>query len=268
MNQDFVLFIKRNVVNSLHFLMLLLIMFIEIIFSTSVIAAPVAVEMKPIDVNLHDKHRLQRGAKYFMNYCSGCHSLRYLRYQRMAEGIGLTKFTGKVDKELLTNNLIFTSAKIQDPIEISMPEEDARQWFGMIPPDLSLSARERGPEWLYTYLKSFYRDETRPFGANNLLVPDVAMPNVLAPLQGEVIAATSQSNAHIDHNDELILVKQGKISQQQFDSVLQDIVTFLVYVGEPNRLIRYRIGFFVLLFLLVFALVAYQLKKHYWREIH
>ncbi|AHE68215.1 cytochrome c1 [Legionella oakridgensis ATCC 33761 = DSM 21215] len=151
-------------------------------------AATTAIEIKPVTIDLHDQARLQRGARLYMNYCSGCHSLRYLRYNRMAEDLGLTTFDGSVDKDLLTNNLIFTTAKLYDPIEISMPAEDARQWFGKMPPDLTLSGRERGAAWLYTYLKSFYIDHTRPFGANNLLVPDVAMPNILAPLQGEVIA--------------------------------------------------------------------------------
>ncbi len=205
------------------------------------------VEMASIDIDIHDQAKIQRGAKLFMNYCSGCHSLRYMRYNRMAKDLGLTTFDGALDKDLLVNNLIFTSAAVYDPIYISMPATDARQWFGITPPDLSLSARERGPEWIYTYLKSFYADDTRPFGANNLLVPEVAMPNVLAPLAGKVIAVreADPKKSTISH---LVLVENGEMNQRQFDSVLQDLVTFLVYVGEPVKLVRYHIGIMVLIF--------------------
>ena len=226
------------------------------------------VELLPIVIDVQDKEKLQRGARVFMNYCSGCHSLRYMRYNRMAKDLGLTTFTGDLDTDLLINNLIFTSAKIPDPIENSMPANDARQWFGKVPPDLSLSARERGPEWLYTYLKSFYVDTNRPFGANNALVPDVSMPNILAPLEGEVIV--EQQGGNLNHQLPLhfVLVEQGEMSPQQFDSTLQDLVTFLVYVAEPVQLIRYRIGVVVILFLSLFLMVAYQLKKFYWRDVH
>nr|WP_242602171.1 cytochrome c1 [Legionella nagasakiensis] len=226
------------------------------------------VKIKPVTIDLHNQARLQRGARLYMNYCSGCHSLRYIRYHRMAEDLGLTTFDGHVDKDLLTNNLIFTTAKIYDPIEISMPEADARQWFGKMPPDLSLSGRERGANWLYTYLKSFYVDHTRPFGANNLLIPDVAMPNVLAPLQGEVVAEKTEKQMGKPQDATLVLIKNGEMTQQQFDSALQDLVTFLMYVAEPNQFIRYRIGWFVMIFLGLFAVVAFQLKKLYWRNIH
>lgn len=220
----------------------------------------------PVTINVRDTASLQRGAKLFMNYCSGCHSLRYLRYNRMANDLGLTTFDGAVDTDLLENNLIFTSAKIHDPIQISMPEEDALQWFGRVPPDLSLSARERGASWLYTYLKSFYADPKRPFGANNILIPDVSMPNVLQPLSGIVIA----QNLSADHNlpVHLVHVERGEMTQQQFDSAVQDLVTFLVYAAEPVKLVRYKIGIFVILFLIVFTIVAYRLKKNYWRDVH
>ena len=218
----------------------------------------------PIHIDVHDTAKLQRGAKVFMNYCSGCHSLRYMRYNRMAKDLGLTTFTGDIDSDLLINNLIFTTAKLHDPIENSMPANDARQWFGRVPPDLSLSAREHGAPWIYTYLKSFYLDKKRPFGANNALVPDVAMPNILAPLEGKVIAETP-ANHHLPVRR--ILIKPGEMSQQQFDSTLQDLVTFLAYVAEPVQLVRYRIGIFVIVFLCFFLLVAYQLKKIYWRQV-
>lgn len=224
-------------------------------------------ELLPVAVDVHNKASLQRGAKLFMNYCSGCHSLRFMRYNRMAKDLGLTTFAGDVDSDLLVNNLIFTKAKIYDPIENSMPAEDAREWFGRVPPDLSLSARERGPDWLYTYLKSFYVDKKRPFGSNNALVPDVSMPNILAPLEGKMIA---QSEKNLNHQVplRLVLLEPGEMSQQQFDSALQDLVTFLVYVAEPAQLVRYQIGVVVLLFLGLFLIVAYQLKRFYWRDVH
>ena len=226
------------------------------------------VELLPIDIDIQDKAKIQRGARVFMNYCSGCHSLRFMRYNRMAKDLGLTTFAGEVDSDLLMNNLIFTTSKIQDPIENSMPAEDAREWFGRVPPDLTLAARERGPSWIYTYLKSFYVDKKRPFGANNALVPDVSMPNILAPLEGKVVAQYPNSDSSNGLPISRLLVKEGEMSEQEFDSTLQDLVTFLSYVAEPAQLIRYRIGVFVLLFLSLFLIVAYQLKKLYWRDIH
>ncbi|MCX7118247.1 MAG: cytochrome c1 [Legionellales bacterium] len=239
-----------------------------LIFVVSWANALASVELLPVSIDLHDQEAMQRGAKIFMNYCSGCHSLKYMRYNRMAKDLGLTKFTGDVDTDLLVNNLIFTTAKIPDPIENSMPEVDARQWFGRVPPDLSLAARERGSSWLYTYLKSFYADKNRPYGANNLLIPDVSMPNVLAPLQGLVIAENGKHPQEQPTPMHLLLVEPGDMSQQQFDSTVRDLVTFLTYVGEPGQLVHHRIGWFVLLFLGMFLAIAYPLKKIYWRNIH
>ncbi|WP_231865918.1 cytochrome c1 [Legionella fallonii] len=218
--------------------------------------------MPSISIDIQDKDRLQRGAKLFMNYCSGCHSLRYMRYNRMAEDLGLIDFSGQMNENLL-NNLIFTKAAIYDPIQIAMPMDDAQQWFGVIPPDLSLSAREKGANWLYHYLKSFYNDASRPFGVNNLLVPNVAMPNILESLMGQQILVKDSET----HRDSLLLVKQGEMLPIDFDSSLRDLVTFLVYVSEPARLIRYRIGVFVVLFLIFFFIVVYCLNQIYWRQL-
>lgn len=196
----------------------------------------------PVEFNVQDKASLQRGARLFMNYCSGCHSLKYLRYNHMAKGLGLTRFDGQINEDLLKNNLIFTQATINDPIRIALPPEDAKQWFGVVPPDLSLVAREKGTRWLYSYLNGFYKDEARPFGTNNRLVPDVAMPNILDTLNHELPSG-------------------------QFNMNLQDLVTFLAYVGEPIQPLRYRMGFFVVGFLFVLFLVAVGLKTVYWRKI-
>lgn len=241
------------------------LLILTIIFSQSLSAAESGIELKSIKVNINNKASLQRGAQMYMNYCSGCHSLKYLRYSSLGQGLGLTTFDGQLDKDLLENNLIFTSASIMDPIKIAMPPEDARQWFGRMPPDLTLTGREKGPDWIFTYLKSFYKDPSRPFGANNLLMPDVSMPNVLAPLQGVVIAQKKEdeNDAHVS----LVMVEQGAMTQQQFDSALKDLVNFLVYVSEPHKLTRYAIGLWVLMFLIVFTILAYFLKKSYWKNI-
>jgi len=230
-------------------------------------AANPSIGILPIAVDLSDKEKLQRGAKLFMNYCSGCHSLRYMRYNLMAKDLGLITFDGQLDKNLLINNLLFTRATIYDPIEISMPPIDARQWFGVVPPDLSLIARKRGAKWLYTYLKSFYEDKTRPFGTNNLLIPGVAMPDVLAPLSGRVIAVKQDEKNGNSFQPSLLGLGGGEMTEQEFDNAIQDLVTFLVYVGEPVKLVRYRIGGFVLPFLCIFLIIAYRLKKNYWKDI-
>jgi len=225
--------------------------------------------LSSVRIDLHDQEKLQRGAKVFMNYCSGCHSLRYMRYNRMAKDLGLTTFDGQLDEDLLYNNLIFTHATIYDPIQISMPPVQAKQWFGVLPPDLSLSARERGADWIFTYLKSFYADSSRPFGTNNLLIPGVAMPNVLQPLRGTVIKkdeTSDESDSDIALSP-LILVEKGEMNATEFDSTLEDLVNFLVYVAEPAKLVRYKIGTGVVAFLLLFLIVAYRLKVVYWKKI-
>jgi ubiquinol-cytochrome c reductase cytochrome c1 subunit len=246
----------------------LLFFLMGIIHVCCVQAAVVERPLMPIKIDLHDKAKLQRGARLFMNYCSGCHSLRYMRYNQMGKDLGITTFTGEVDTDLLKNNLIFTTSQPLDPIKISMPEVDAREWFGKPPPDLSLTGRERGANWLYTYLHSFYLDKKRPFGTNNLLIPDVAMPNILSPLQGEVVAIKDNNHLATPSNTSLLLIEKGEMTQQQFDSALQDIVTFLVYVSEPAKLQRFRIGTGVLLFLAILLILAYQLKRSYWQDIH
>ena len=218
--------------------------------------------IQPVSIDIHNKERLQSGAKLFMNYCSGCHSLKYMRYNRLAEDLGLTDFPEKTNDNLL-NNLIFTQARPYEPVQIAMLPEDAQQWFGVVPPDLSLSARERGPGWLYHYLKSFYNDSSRPFGVNNLLVPNVAMPNVLEPLIGQMVLVADPKS----HVSSLLLKKNGAMHPVEFDNAVQDLVTFLVYVGEPAQLIRYRLGFWVLIFLCILLIPVYCLKKMYWRQL-
>lgn len=240
-------------------LLLLLGLFMQV----SLLVGAQDITMKPVSINLKDKHALQRGARIYMNYCSGCHSLQYMRYNRMARDLGLTTFDGELDEDLLKSNLIFTKASINDPIQIALLPEDAKQWFGVVPPDLSLTARSRGSLWIYNYLQSFYVDDKRPFGSNNLLFPDVAMPNVLEPLLGKM-SLRKNPNTHLAT---LIMIEPGDMQQAEFESVLQDLVTFLVYVGEPAQLIRYKIGTFVIVFLLVFLILACKLKQAYWKKL-
>lgn len=248
---------------------------VAVLFSANVaLGAGSSVSLLNAPINQTDIHSLQRGARDYMNYCSGCHSLKYLRYSRMAQDIGLTSFDGEIDKPLLENNLIFSQAQIHDPIRIAMPKTDARQWFGVEPPDLSLEARVRGVDWIYTYLKSFYRDDTRPFGSNNLLVPGVAMPNVLAPLQGEQVAVKQSKTIdfagkpkQIETISHLMLVKDGQMTQHQFDQTIEDIVNFLAYASEPIKQERLRLGWFVMLYLLIALVVVYLIKKMIWARL-
>ena len=242
--------------------------------SSLAFASGADVHLEKAHIDLNDKPSLQRGAKLYMNYCSGCHSIKYMRYNRMAKDLDITTHDGQVHRDLLVNNLIFTQAKVVDPIHIAMPPKDAESWFGILPPDLSLIARVRGADWLYTYLTSFYRDAKRPFGVNNKLFPDVAMPNVLANLQGEQIAIWGKkiipyngSSKEIDIIDHLQLVQEGSMSEHQFERAVHDLVGFLVYVSDPIKTTRIRYGYWVIGFLLIFLLVVYLLKKDYWREL-
>ena len=182
--------------------------------------------MTPIQAfQAFDINRLQHGGFTFMRYCSGCHALKYMRFSRMTHDLGLS-----------------TKQVLHYSLQCSLPKRDAMHWFGQMPPDLSLIARARSPEWIKAYLTGFYPDKTRPFGVNNTLVPDSSMPDVLAPLKERV--------------------KKGDMSQQELDDTVQEVVSFLAYVAEPASLIRYRVGVFVMIFLLFFGFLFYSLKRH------
>jgi len=242
---------------------------------TSVFAAGTKQPLLTTKVHLHDKASLQRGARLFMNYCSGCHSLQYLRYNRMAADLGIVDRDGKPDEALVRNNLMFDqNYKFGDLITNSMPKADAERWFGVAPPDLSVIARVRGANWLYTYLMSFYQDQTRPWGVDNLVFASVSMPDVLLELRGDQVPVyrvekikfngTIKEQKVIDH---LQIIKPGTMSSAQFNQSVQDLVSFLVYVGEPAKLQRYKIGLGVLLFLVVLFILMVLLKKAYWKGI-
>ncbi len=217
------------------------------------------VHLDAANIDVTDTASLQRGAKFFMNYCTGCHSLKYQRYNRLARDLGLT------DDEVKAN-LMFTTDNIGDPVTISMDPQDATKWFGKAPPDLSVTARYRGVDWIYTYLRSFYTDESRPFGVNNTVFPDVGMPNVLWQLQGTQNAVVKKVDGVEMH--ELELVKPGTQSAEEFDGTVRDLTAFLSYVGEPVQAKRRSMGKWVLLFIGIFFVFAYMLKKEYWKDIH
>lgn len=226
------------------------------------VAAAEGGEKLQAGTDLGDRASLQRGAALYMNYCSGCHSLKYLRYSRMAEDLGLSE-----DEVML--NLNFTGAKFGEQIQVSMPAANAEKWFGKMPPDLSLIARVRGADWIYTYLKSFYLDESRPLGWNNKLFANASMPNPLWQLQGLQHARFGKADAAGDRPVEgLELAQPGSQTPLQFDQTARDITAFLEYAGEPAALKRQGMGVWVVLFLAFLAFLAWLLKAEYWRDVH
>jgi ubiquinol-cytochrome c reductase cytochrome c1 subunit len=213
--------------------------------------------------DINNIESLQRGARNFMNYCSGCHSLKYLRYNRLAADLNIP------ESEL--GSLMFTSTKSFDTINSAMPK-DAEGWFGKQPPDLSLMARERGVDYIYSFLKGFYVDKTRPWGVNNLVLPGAAMPHVLAEKQG--LQKPVFKNEPDDRGSaRMVLVgveamTPGALKPEEYDLFVRDIANFLDYAGEPVKAKRQSMGVFVTLFLLVFFVFAYLLKKEYWKDVH
>jgi ubiquinol-cytochrome c reductase cytochrome c1 subunit len=211
-----------------------------------------------------DRASLQRGARDFLNYCNGCHSLKYVRYSRIGQDL-------KIPPNLLQQYLVPSTRKSTDYILSPMPVADAESWFGKQPPDLSLMAQERGIDYLYQYLTTFYVDPSRPTGANNLALATTAMPDVLSELEGlkravfrnEQVDGTTQTV--FDHFETIV---PGSLTREQYQSFVRDIVNFLDYVGEPEQNYRRSLGVWVVLFLLVFTWLAYLLKKEFWKDVH
>ncbi|QNK03846.1 cytochrome c1 [Dyella telluris] len=210
--------------------------------------------------NIRDQASLQRGAKLFFNYCVGCHSLKYVRYSRMAEDLGLSE-------DEVMKNLNFTGAKFGDPVIAHMPDDSAQQFFGKAPPDLSLEvrAKEQGADWVYSYLNSFYVDPTRPVGWNNTVFPNASMPFPLWELQGIQTAVKKEGS---DDVEKLELSQPGTLTPAQYQQATRDLSNFLEYAAEPAALQRQRYGIWVLLFLAGFTFLAYLLKKEYWKDVH
>lgn len=222
------------------------------------------VHLDKANYDLTDKASLQRGAKMFMNYCSGCHQMQFQRYLRTADDLG-------IPHSLMEQNLIFTGAKIGDHMKNAMPAEQAAMWFGTQPPDLTLVARVRGADWLYTYLRSFYADPSRPWGVNNVLFKDVGMPHVLQELQGIPHKVYEKRLINGEEKEVYAGIKSdgsGELSPGEYDKAVLDLVNFLVYTGEPTRLQAESIGWKVMVFLAIFFVLAYLLKKEYWRDVH
>lgn len=218
-------------------------------------------KLDPVNIDLSDKASLQNGARIFVNYCLSCHSASYMRYNRMGHDLGISD-------ELVKENLLFAADKVGDLMKAVMPPDDAKLWFGVAPPDLSLIARARKPAWVYTYLRSFYRDPKSPSGWNNVVFPHVAMPHVLYEWQGDQRAIFKKDAHGVEVFEGFELERPGSMSAKDYDDAMRDLANFLVYLGEPAKLVRYQIGLYVLIFLAVFLVFAYLLKKEYWKDVH
>ena len=201
---------------------------------------------------------VQRGAKWFVNYCLSCHTAKYMRYNRLSEDLDLSQ-------EMVMQNLVFSQAKIGDTMDIAMRPKQAEQWLGKTPPDLSLVARSRGVDWLFGYLKSFYQDESGRW--NNLYLPNAAMPHVMWQLQG-IQKPVLSKQGDIEVIDHLALAQAGLQTPEEYEETVRDLVTFLDYLSEPAKLKRKSLGIWVMLFLVVFAGLTYALKAEYWRDVH
>ena len=228
----------------------------------------VHLDSAPIDIS--DMDSVKRGAKHFIDYCSGCHEAGYMRYNRIARDTGMT------DAEL-REELIFTTNEKGEPtkvgslMKVAMTEDYARNVFGTAVPDLTLTARARGADWVYTYLRTFYMDPYRPTGNNNLVFPDVGMPNVLSSLQGvqkAVYKTETRQGVEVETVDHLELAQAGSMTAEEFDVFVTDLTNFMVYLAEPVQNERKSLGIKVLIFLVIFFVLAYMLKKEYWKDVH
>jgi ubiquinol-cytochrome c reductase cytochrome c1 subunit len=251
--------------------MKILIAIIFAIMPAFVFAAGASVPLDNMKVDLTDTASLQRGAKNFANHCMGCHSTKFARYNRVARDLG-------IPEDLMKDNLMFAETSIGSLMEIAMRPEDSKKWFGASPPDLTLVTRVRGADWVYTYLRSFYEDPSRPYGVNNVVYKDVGMPHVLEGLQGKQVKGRAPvavgfdpltgKNIYEEQDGVLFIQEKGELNEKEFDVAIADLTNFLVYMAEPIALERQRIGYWVLLFLLILFIPAYYLNREFWRDIH
>ncbi len=230
--------------------------------AAEVFAAGRAGNFPPSEVNVHDVASLQRGAKLFVNYCAGCHSMDFVRYSRLVQDLELSE-------DMVMANLVFGDKKIGDTMSNAMTKEQGEAWFGKAPPDLSVTGRSRGPDWIHAYLLSYYR---QPDGSwNNTVLENSAMPHVTWDLQGiqEPIVETQTVNGQ---EQEVItgfeVVEAGIMSPEEYKVAMRDLTAFLTYASEPAVLQRKSVGVWVMAFLAFFALIAYLLKAEYWRDVH
>ena len=241
-------------------------------------AAGGAYPLDSVKIDLSDKAALQDGARTFVNNCMGCHGAKFQRYERVANDLGISE-------PMMMDNLVFTDAKFGDHMRSSMREADGKVWFGVAPPDLTNVARVRGADWLYTYMRTFYEDPSRPYGVNNKVFDSVGMPNVLVGWQGRQVIGCKQVQIEEDGKkifdpltgtpvtqescDELTIVPNtGTMNEAEFDEKIKNLVTFLEYSANPVKLKSQRIGMYVLLFLAFFFVFAYLLKREYWKDVH
>ena len=219
--------------------------------------------------DLSDQKALQRGARTFVNYCLTCHSAAYMRFNRLGADLG-------IPESVLMENFMFGADKVGDTMTVAMTSDDAENFFGIVPPDLSVMARSRGANWLYTYFMTFYRDPFRPFGVNNLVFKDVAMPHVLWELQGwqdaVYVEETGEDRLPVKKIDHLVLASSPSAKpivyqEEEYEQTVSDLVNFMVYLGEPIKLQRYSFGRWVIVYLLFLLIIVYFLKKEYWKDI-
>lgn len=234
-----------------------------LVFAAPVMANEGGVPLDSAPNQSSDTSALQRGAKLFVNYCLNCHGASAMRYNRLRD-IGLSE-------EQIKQNLLFSSDKVGDTMHIAMDREDAKKWFGAVPPDLSVIARARGSDWLYTYLRTFYRDDTRPTGWNNLVFDKVGMPHVLWELQGQQVAKYAEvKSEHGEAEKKLVGLEvsvPGKMNKVEYDQAVADLVSYLDWMAEPAGNLRKRLGVWVLLFIGVFFVLAWRLNAAYWKDI-
>lgn len=237
---------------------------IALLASSLAMAAGPTIPLDKAPIDLHDKASLQNGAKLFQNYCLGCHQMQYQRYSRTFRDLDIPEDIGM-------EHLMFTGEKVGDHITNAMPAKFAENSFGVTPPDLTNVARVRGANWLYTYLRTFYVDETRPFGVNNKVFPTVGMPHVLQELQG--VPYRAYETRLVDGQPQEVYVGirtdgSGELSTEEYDRAVADLVNYLVYTGEPSKLEAHALGVKVLIFLLILFVLTYFLKKEYWKDVH
>ncbi|MDJ0657610.1 MAG: cytochrome c1 [Xanthomonadales bacterium] len=236
-----------------------------LLISGTALAAGAKVPLDQAQTDLGNMASIQRGAALYVNYCQGCHSAEYMLYSRLAEDLELTE-------EQVERNLILTGAKIGEPMVSTMDPADATVWFGAPAPDLSVIARSRGVDWLYTYLRSFYVDPNRPIGWNNTVLANASMPHVLWQLQGiqEPVFETQTDETGVSKEVlvDLKLATPGAQTEAEYDRTIRDLVTYLEYQSEPAKLKRESMGVWVLLYLALFTFLAYLLKLEFWRDVH
>jgi len=217
--------------------------------SSVTLSADSSYHLDKAKINLDDEQSLQRGARNFINYCLNCHSANYMRYNRLAD-IGLSD-------DVIKENLLFTADKTGELMDINMDSSEAKKWFGANPPNLTVTARSRGKDWIYSYLRTFYVDDSRELGWNNLVYPNAAMPHVLWELQG------IQSL----EDNKLKLNKPGLLSTEEYDQFVLDTTNYMVFMSEPAKLVRHKIGYYVIGFLLILLILVINLKKEFWKDV-